>query len=313
MSDNINVCHYVDIGMNFPYYILARTNLRIPPFATHDSAYAEIHQKYGKFDTDWNSVTSIGDAWWNWLWGIFFNGPYESAQQTIECIHPEDGETEADAAADELVSVVEHLIPEYTRHWEQIYVEVNSIVQSILESFPTDEILRKNEALLHRTYQREQAFFYYDLLRTTATQSKNNNGSSVYVVGLGYLRDTKGFAGFMSHELRHILINQSGVFDQENILTSIQSIHSLTKDWQDSSQVGCVIENMNFLLDDWYENGIDLDFSEFSRRQSNSGRRKEDIAIAGAFYDNRKVLADNSFERFVEMSVKQLADRYGMM
>jgi hypothetical protein len=317
-ENKIIVHHYVDVGVNFPYYVLARTNLRISPFAGRDKAYAEIHKRYGEFDVDWDSVPRIGDVWWDWLWRVGFNGPYESVQQTIAHIHSEGGDAESIAAQQEfrtptvekLIFVAKSLMPYYVQHWKEIQAEVNAVVQSLLESFPTKEILKKNEEILHRTYEPAEAFFYYNFFRTTTAQSRpwDHSDKLLYIVGLDYLRDAKGFAGFMAHELRHILINQSGVFGREDILASIQSIHSLTKDWKDSSEVGCVIENMNFVLDAWYENGIDFDFSAFSRMYSRSGRREEDRIIAKAFYDNRQILTDDSFEKFVEASLQQLKE-----
>jgi hypothetical protein len=88
-AGKITVHHYVDVGVNFPYYVLARTDLRIGPFAGHDRAYAEIHQKYGRIDMDWESVPRIGDVWRGWLWRVGSSGPYESARQTTAYIHSE--------------------------------------------------------------------------------------------------------------------------------------------------------------------------------------------------------------------------------
>lgn len=299
----ITVHHYVDIGLNFPYYVLARTDLRIGPFAKYDNAYAQIHRKYGKIDVDWNSVPRVGDVWWDWLWPVSANGPYESAEQAITHFPSRGEDAELNAAAEKLGYVAKSLIPDYVKHWKQIQAEVSAVVQAMLESFPTEEILRRNEEILRRAYEPADAFFYYDLLRTRATQSWEHDGDSIYIVGLDYLRDAKGFAGFMAHELRHILINQSGIFGREDIRTLIKRIHPLTKDWTGSSEVGCVIENMNWVLDAWYEHGIDFEFHQVQSYK----RREEDRIIARAFCDNRQILANNSFEEFVEASLKQLA------
>jgi len=306
----ITVHHYVDVGVNFPYYVLARSNLRIGPFARRDEAYAEIHQKYGKTDVDWDSVPRIADVWWDWLWRVGFNGPYESVQQAIAHIHSREGDAEFNAAAEKLISVAESLIPDYVEHWKRIHAEVNAVVQSMLESFPTEETLRKNEEIMHRTYGPAEAVFYYNFLRTQAAQSdsRERNGDifCLYIVGLDYLRDAEGFAGFMAHELRHILINQSGVFGREDVQALIGRIHPLTEGWRDSTETGCVIENMNFVLDAWFHHGIDFEF----RQVGSYRRREEDRIIARAFCDNRQILANNSFEEFVEASLKQLAAMY---
>lgn len=71
----------IDIGVNFPYYLVARTDFRIPPFAGYDHVYEGIHRKYGKLDVDWESVPRVRDAWWDWLWRVGYNGPYESVEQ----------------------------------------------------------------------------------------------------------------------------------------------------------------------------------------------------------------------------------------
>ena len=187
---------------------------------------------------------------------------------------------------------------------------VNAVVQSMLESFPTEEILKKNEKITRRTYEPAEAAFYYNLLRTTTAQSDNREqGGSMfclYIVGLDYLRDAEGFAGFMAHELRHILINQSGVFGREDVLALIRRVHPLTEGWTDSREVGCIIENLNFVLDAWFHHGIGFEF----RHVQSFRRREEDKVIAKAFCDNRQILADGSFEEFVEASLKELADRY---
>ncbi len=258
-AGKLNVHHYIDVGMNFPYYVLARTDLRIPPFAEYDPAYKEIRGKYGKIDVDWESVPRVNEAWWDWLWRVGNNGPYESVEQAIAHIHSKEGDAEFNAATEKLKSVTDSLVSDYVKHWKDIRTEVNAIVDSILESFPTEEILNKNEELMGRTYEPAEAVFYYNFLRTTTAQSRSNerNGGlfCLYIVGLDYLQDAEGFAGFMAHELRHILINQSGVFEREDIQDTIGQLHSLTEGWRDSSEVGCIIENMNFVLDAWSEHG----------------------------------------------------------
>ena len=106
--------------------------------------------------------------------------------------------------------------------------------------------------------------------------------------------------GFLICDLR---FNQSGVFGREDIRTLIGRIHPLTKDWTNSSEVGCVIENMNFVLDAWFHHGVDFEFQQVQSYR----RREEDRIIARAFCDNRQTLASSSFEEFVEASLKQLA------
>jgi hypothetical protein len=305
-AGKLNVHHYVDVGVNFPYYVLARTDFRIPPFAGYDHAYEEIHRKYGKVDVDWESVPRVRDAWWDWWWRAGCNGPYESVEQTIAHIHSGEGDAEFSAAAEKLRSVANSLVPDYMEHWEDIRAEVGAVVESMLESLPTEKILSRNEEIMGRTYEPGEAAFYYNLLRTTTAQSgnyeKDGNIFHLYVVGLDYLRNAEGFAGFMAHELRHILINQSGVFGREDIRSSIERLHSLTESWRDSTEVGCIIENMNFVLDAWFEHGIDFEFSQ----TGSYTRRAEDRIIGKAFYDNRRVLAERSFEEFVEAALSDL-------
>jgi len=308
MLAKINVHHYIDIGVNLLYYVLGRTDLRISPFAMRDNAYAEIQRKYDKFDVDWNSAPRISDVWFGWLWPVGNNGPYESPQQVLTYLHSVKEDKELDADVEKLVAIVGSLMPDYLQHWTDIQKEVNATVQSLLESFPTDEILSKNEKIAHRKYESAEAFFYYNLLRTQTAQSWEHNGKSIYIVGLDYLRDIEGFAGFMAHELRHILINQSGIFNREDILALIQRIHPLTKDWQDSSEVGCIIENMNFVLDAWSEKGNNAELPDIRSFR----RREEDKVIAKAFYDNQQILMDRSFEEFVEVSLKELVTKHGI-
>jgi hypothetical protein len=306
-AGKLNVHHYVDVGVNFPYYVLARTDFRIPPFAGYDHAYEEIHRKYGKVDVDWESVPRVRDAWWDWWWRASCNGPYESVEQAIAHIHSGEGDAEFSAAAEKLRSIANNLVSDYAKHWEDIRAEVGAVVESMLESLPTEKILSRNEEIMGRTYEPGEAAFYYNLLRTTTAQSgnyeKDGNIFHLYVVGLDYLRNAEGFAGFMAHELRHILINQSGVFGREDIRSSIERLHSLTESWRDSTEVGCIIENMNFVLDAWFEHGIDFEFSQ----TGSYTRREEDRIIGKAFYDNRRVLAERSFEEFVEASLSDLS------
>lgn len=230
--------HLISSGVNFPYYVLARGDIRINPFMNNrPEAYNEFQEQYGVAHLK-RGIKS--DTWHKWL-----------RTTVLDC--PDSAEKSADIGPCE----VQSFLPSFSTDWPRISSALEKEVQEALSHLDIEQVMGGNEALLDRKYGPGRMRFYYNLLATWTTQHYGDDVS----IGLQFVRTRKSevdgtnkylraFDAFVSHELRHMLIDQMNPYTEPEIQKLVTQIvsHPAYRQYR-SPAVADIEEQMNKVLD----------------------------------------------------------------
>jgi hypothetical protein len=272
--------HFVSAGANFPYHFLGKANLRIDPFIRNRLvAYEEFQSIHGV-------VAMKGEVsretWMNWVRASMLKAP-ESAEASALLGPPQ---------ACELVS-------DFMSSWPSISQEVEKEVRLARSECSLADLLGANEELLSARYIRGGMRFFYNHFATTTTQHFQDDVS----IGLQFVRDHAMFRMFVSHELRHVLLDQLNPYQGHEIGHLISEITGLRSYRQyRSPAVADIEEQMNKVFDAVLFSGSPPSLSEVEIVPIFSGA--EGTVLARSFTDSLPLLTSVGLVGYIKGSLE---------
>lgn len=184
-------------GVNFPYYVMGRAQLRILPFADpwvwvdpQGDPYALFAQDYGAEITE---VGNTEEVWYDWL-----------SQTCASC--PDDARESLKHCGGPLLPIARGILPEYLARWPAIREKLTRLLRDGPSEMDLSSALLRNEqlfGLLYREGGRE--VFHFNHFPTTATQKPGPH----FVFGLACLSLPEGhLLGAIEYEVGLTLLEQ---------------------------------------------------------------------------------------------------------
>jgi hypothetical protein len=183
-------------GVNFPYYVMGRAQLRILPFADpwawvdpQTDPYALFAQEYGAESSE---VETAEDVWYDWLSQTSASWP-DDARGSLKC------------CSTALHSLAERLLPEYLSRWPAIHAKLAGLLCDGPSETDLSSALRRNEELFGLSYPESgREVFHFNHFPTTATQKPGPH----FVFGLGCLSRREELLRTIENEVGLTLLEQ---------------------------------------------------------------------------------------------------------
>ena len=149
------------------------------------------------------------------------------------------------------------LVPDFTSDWPQISSNLEEEVRQTLGEYSLPALMKENEELLCCKYRSGSMRFFYNLFASTTTQHFHDDVS----IGLQFVRNRLAsvgdplefygtFSAFVSHELRHALLDQIAPYEDGKISALVCEVTRLSSYRQyRSPAVADIEEQMNKVFD----------------------------------------------------------------
>ncbi len=202
-------------GVNFPYYVMGKAQLRILPFADpwvwmdpQADPYLLFAQEYGAERCDLGDVEG---AWYDWLSQISSSCSDDARESLKYCGGP-------------LLPVAERILPEYLSRWREIHAKLTKLLREGPSEADLSSVIRQNEDLFGLSYPeggREIIHFHH--FPTGTTQKPGPH----FVFGLGCLHRPEELLPVIESELGVTLLQQ--ILENERVASYSRRIDEITK------------------------------------------------------------------------------------
>ncbi len=244
-------------GVNFPYYVMGKAQLRILPFADpwvwvdpQADPYALFAQEYG---AERCGLGDVEGPWYDWLSQVSSSCPDDARESLKHCGGP-------------LLPVAERVLPEYLSRWPDIHAKITKLLREGPSEADLSSAIRRNEDLFGLSYPeggRETIHFHH--FPTATTQKPGPH----FVFGLGCLRRTEELLPVVESELGVTLLAQ--ILENERVASRRQQIEEITK--QDHYVRGpwSLVEGLNMVVRTLEQRGAAVTLDDLPRKPGEEG------------------------------------------
>ncbi len=202
-------------GVNFPYYLMGRAQLRILPFADswvwldpQSDPYTLFAQEYGAESSE---VEGAEEIWYHWL-----------SHTSASC--PDDARGSLEDCSTELRSLAERLLPEYLSRWPGIHAKLMMLLREAPSETDLSSAILRNERLFGLSYpEGGRETFHFNHFPTMATQKPGPH----FVFGLGCLSRREELLRTIENEAGLTLLGQ--ILTSERVASRRQQLEEITK------------------------------------------------------------------------------------
>jgi hypothetical protein len=241
-------------GLNFPYYVMGKAQLRILPFAdpwvwidAQTDPYALFAREYGAESSE---VEGAEELWYNWL-----------SQTSASC--PDDARQSLEHSGGPLFSIARGILREYLERWPAIHERLTGLLRDGPSKMALSSTLRRNEELFRLSYpENGREVFHFTHFPTTATQKPGPH----FVFGLGCLSLPEGqLLGTIAHEVGNTLLQQ--IVEDEGVASYRGWLDEITREDRYVRGYGSLVEALNWVIRAIEREGSALTLDDIRRRR----------------------------------------------
>lgn len=203
-------------GVNFPYHVIGKAQLRILPFADpwvwmdpQADPYVLFAQDYGAERADVGEVEAL---WYAWV-------------SRVSSCCPDDAREGLRYCGEALLPVARRILPEYLSRWPAIHAKLVELLREAPSETDLSAAIRRNEQLFGLSYpEGGREVFHFNHFPTTATQKPGPH----FILGLGCLSLPEGhLLGVIESEVGLTLLQQ--IIEDERVASHRQQLEEVTK------------------------------------------------------------------------------------
>jgi hypothetical protein len=245
-------------GVNFPYYGMGKSDLRILPFAdpwvwmdAQTDPYVLFAQDYGVERADVGEVEAL---WYDWLFQVSSYCPDDARESLKHCGSP-------------LLSVAQRILPEYLSRWPGIHGKLTKLLRQAPSATDLFAAIRRNEQLFGLSYpEGGREVFHFNHFPTTATQKPGPH----FVFGLGCLSLPEGhLLGAIESEVGLTLLEQ--ILKNERVASHRRQLEDITKQDHYVHGYGSLLEALNFTVRAIERRGDAVTLDDLPRKPGEEG------------------------------------------
>jgi len=279
-------------GVNFPYYVLGKAQLRIPPFAdpwvwigSQTDPYALFAQEYGG---ETREVEGAEEVWYDWLSRTSASCPDDARESLSHCESP-------------LLPIARGVLPEYLARWPAIHGELSVLLRDGPSEADLLSALRRNEALFGLSYPESgREVFHFNHFPTIATQKPGPH----FVFGRGCLSLPNGqLLGTIESEVGLTLLRQ--ILKDERVRLHRRQVEDITRQDRYVRGYGSLLEALNWVIRAIEREGDTLTPDDMQRRRKPG---EEGIwQITASLFRHRHLWPDAGLIEFVCAALDDLS------
>jgi len=215
-------------GMNLPYYVMGKAQLRIAPFHDQWVWVDPDSDPFAQFAAQYSAIKAeIGDVeepWYDWLARVLSSDPFSVEQALSLC--PQSLLTMATACTEEFVS-----------RWPTIEAELKHKSETVLPADILQEAVRANGRMFGMTYPPgKRLWFFVSLFHTLASQQPGPH----FVLGAALLDDRDHLLFTINHELAIALLEP--ICEEERVANVLPIVDEITRRDRDVRGKGALLE-----------------------------------------------------------------------
>ena len=268
-------------GVNFPYYVMGKAQLRILPFADPWVWVDAQADPYLLFAQDYRVERhDVGDAeelWYRWL------------SQVSSCC-PDDAREGLKYCRDPLLPVAQSILPEYLSRWPGIHDKLTKLLQGAPSQAQLSAAIRRNEQLFGLSYpEGGREVFHFNHFPTTATQKPGPH----FVFGLGCLSRPEQLLQVIESEVGLTLLEQ--IVKDERVGSYRAQLEEITRRDHYVQGFGSLLEALNNVVRTIEKRGASATLDDLPRKPGQEGYQR----IAESLFHNRHLWAKAGLIEFV--------------
>jgi hypothetical protein len=304
MSDerlDFRLRHVVGQGLNFCFYLLGRAQLRLPALtrpalwpAPDDDPFADFARRFEVADIGQLEPLHLEPLWRPWLQAVARTCPDSAADALAAMPHLRA----RPQARNTFQRFGRMQLNDFLERWTGIRLDLDGRLADALRTFDVARILARHQDALGVEYRPGRATFHYHLLRVFTV---NRFGLSV-VLGAAYLERPARLAGAVAHATLHALVEQTQVWEREEIKPLLQALgRSLRIGYL--SPRDAAEEALCILADVIEHEGEAVPFDRIERRVGAPALR----LLARAFYDTRRTRRSQGLAQWISAALQEAA------
>lgn len=248
-------------GVNFPYYVMGKAQLRILPFADpwvwaepQADPYVLFAHEYGAERQDLGEVEG---PWYDWL-----------SQVSSSC--PDDARESLKYCGDPLLPVARGILPEYLSRWPEIHARLTDLLREGPSEADLSSVIRRNEQLFGLSYPEGGGeVIHLNHFPTTAAQKPGPH----FVFGLGCLSLPGGqLLSVIESELGTTLLQQ--ILMDQRVASRRRQIEEITKEDHYVRGLWSLIEGLNMVVRTLEKRGAAVTLDDLPRKPGEEGLRR---------------------------------------
>ena len=245
-------------GVNFPYYVMGKAQLRILPFADpwvwvdpQADPYLLFAQDYG---VERHDVGDVEALWYDWL-----------SQVSSSC--PDHAREGLKYGRDPLLPVAQSFLPEYLSRWPGIHDRLTKLVQEAVSEADLSSAMRRNEHLFALSYpEGDRETIHFNHFPTTATQKPGPH----FVFGLGCLSLPEGrLLRTIESEVGLTLLEQ--IVKDERVASYRAQLEEITRRDHYVQGFGSLLEALNNVVRTIEKRGASVTLDDLPRKPGEEG------------------------------------------
>jgi len=241
-------------GINFPYYVMGKAQLRILPFAdswvwidAETDPYALFAEKYGEESSEVEGAEAL---WYEWLSQTSASSPDDARESLEHCQGP-------------LLPIARGILPEFLERWPAIHERLATLLRAGPSETALSSVLRRNEDLFGLSYPESgREVFHFNHFPTTATQKPGPH----FIFGLGCLSLPQGqLLGTIAHEVGNTLLQQ--LIEDERLASYRERLEEITRHDRYVHGYWSFVEALNWVIGAIEREGNALTLDDIRRRR----------------------------------------------
>lgn len=244
-------------GVNFPYYVMGKAQLRILPFDDpwvwvdpEADPYVLFAQDYGAERCD---LGDVEDPWYDWLSQVSSSCPTDARESLQYCGGP-------------LLPVARETLPEYLSRWPEIHAKLTKLLREGPSETDLSAATRRNEHLFGLSYpEGGQEVFHFNHFPTTAAQKPGPH----FVFGLGCLSLPEELLPVIESELGTTLLQQ--ILEDERLSSHRQQIEEITRQDHYVQGYGSLLDGLNMVVRTLEKRGAAVTLDDIPRKPGEEG------------------------------------------
>ncbi len=222
-------------GVNFPYYVMGKYQLRILPFAdpwvwvdAQSDPYILFAREHG---ADATEVENSEAAWYKWL-------------SRTAAVCPDDARVSLSHCQGPLLAIAQCLLPDYLARWPAIHQKLAESLSDGPSEADLLSVLRQNESTFGLSYpETGQEVLHFNHFPTTATQKVGPH----FIFGLGCLSLPEGhLLATIAHEVGNTLLWQ--IVDDKRVAVYRDLVENVTRQDRYVRGYGSLVEALNWVI-----------------------------------------------------------------
>jgi hypothetical protein len=247
-------------GVNFPYYVMGKAQLRILPFADpwvwlgpQTDPYGLFAQEYGAESSD---AREAEGPWYDWL-----------SRVSASC--PDDARGSLKYCSTALHSLAERFLPEYLSRWPGIHAKLMKLLRDGPSEADLSSALRRNERLFGLSYpDGGRETFHFNHFPTIATQKPGPH----FVFGLGCLSRREELLQTIESEVGLTLLGE--ILTSERVASYRRRIESITRRDHYARGYGSLLEALNNFVRAIERRGAAVTLDDIGRKPGEQGYQR---------------------------------------